>query len=521
MCIIQAALFQKNGSVSFDRKAIITDKINVDTIVTFDVSENGIPVWLRVAIQTPDGGVRDFNTPTFNMGNGTQDIIVNIPISIYGTGIYKIIAVSIVDDYSGAYRCSAYSTSASYQSITVSGITPPPFTTIVVSPATVSIEIGKTQQLTATCKDSTGKVISCPTLLWISSKYGSVASVSQTGLVTGVAGGTAFITANYNQITSNFSDITVTPSVNLILKSNETSVTSGKSVIFYGTYKPNSDINIFIEGTIRTHIASVKTNSVGNFEKGVVLTSDFITKLKIGACNVGGLGLECNLLTPDKSNYVYIDIYPQTTTPPKATHKFVISLSPLPWANYTGLQNYLPSITNIFANLVTGYGIFSWNILETKLEGNDLIIYIQDIDVSTASVKSLPGPAAPVVAGISLTAIITATLIFGFLVIAWRFENILEAKVEVQKEITEIGKDNSDLLTEKYIKGEITYQQYIDGLALINELIKEGKKAGSVGICQDLLGLSDQNCEYIKYGALALGGLIILKIVSDLILKSK
>ncbi len=316
--------------------------------------------------------------------------------------------------------------------------------------------------------------------------------------------------------------LTINPtSITMTLQSDKMSITSGDTVSFYGTYKPNSDINIFIEGTIKTHITSVKTNSLGNYNVSAKLESSSYIRLQIGACSDGSIGIECNLLSPDKSNYVYIDIYPQSTTPPLATHKFVISLSPLSWADYTGLNNYLPSITSIFANLVTGYGIFGWNILETQLEGNDLVIYIQDTSVSLVSTKIQTLPVPAVIGGMSLTAIVTAALTFGFLVIAWKYENILEAKVEVQKEITDIAKTNLDILDEKYKNGEITYQQYIDALALINKTIEEGKEAGSAGICEDLLGLTSDECTYLKYGALALGGLIIIKMVSDSIPKSK
>lgn len=212
-CTIQAALFQKNGSTSFNCTATIADKIDVDIVVTFDTSYSGVPVWYRAFVQVPDGTTREFNSPTFNIVPGTQDLIVNIPISIYGIGTYKIIAVHIALDSNGAYICDMYYSGASCQSITVTGTPPPPFTTIVISPTTASIQVGQTQQLTAICKNSIGGVISCPSLLWTSTNT-SVATVSQTGLVTGLITGITGITANYTGIQSNFSDITVTAVTN-------------------------------------------------------------------------------------------------------------------------------------------------------------------------------------------------------------------------------------------------------------------------------------------------------------------
>jgi uncharacterized protein YjdB len=210
-CTTQAALFQKNGSTSFNCTATITDTVDVDVVVTFDASYSGVPVWCKVSLQTPNypaGTYTDFYSPTFNIVTGTQDIIINIPISIYGTGTYKIIAAHIVIE-NGAFICDIYNSGASCQSITVTGVTPPPFTTINISPIATSIQVGQTQQLTAICKNSIGNTISCPSLLWTSDNT-SVATVSQTGLVTGLVGGHAGITANYSGIQSNFSDITVT-----------------------------------------------------------------------------------------------------------------------------------------------------------------------------------------------------------------------------------------------------------------------------------------------------------------------
>jgi len=63
-----------------------------------------------------------------------------------------------------------------------------------VSPATASVVVGGTVQLVATLKDSAGNVLTGRTINWTSSASG-IATVSATGLVTGVAAGNATITA--------------------------------------------------------------------------------------------------------------------------------------------------------------------------------------------------------------------------------------------------------------------------------------------------------------------------------------
>jgi Big-like domain-containing protein len=65
---------------------------------------------------------------------------------------------------------------------------------VPVSPGSASIVAGDTVQLIATPKDSAGSVLAGRTVTWVSSAP-TVASVSTTGLVTGIAEGTATITA--------------------------------------------------------------------------------------------------------------------------------------------------------------------------------------------------------------------------------------------------------------------------------------------------------------------------------------
>src|SRR6185437_16421157 len=64
----------------------------------------------------------------------------------------------------------------------------------VVSPATASLTVGGTQQLSAVVKDAAGTVLTGRAVSWASSNA-AVATVSAGGLVTGVAAGSVAITA--------------------------------------------------------------------------------------------------------------------------------------------------------------------------------------------------------------------------------------------------------------------------------------------------------------------------------------
>src|SRR5205809_2124463 len=68
-----------------------------------------------------------------------------------------------------------------------------PVATVAVSPASASVAAGQAVQLSAVTKDSAGTVLTGRTVTWASSNSG-IASVSGSGLVTGVAAGAATIT---------------------------------------------------------------------------------------------------------------------------------------------------------------------------------------------------------------------------------------------------------------------------------------------------------------------------------------
>jgi uncharacterized protein YjdB len=86
-------------------------------------------------------------------------------------------------------------------------VTPIPVATVTVAPPSASVTAGKTTQLTATAKDANGNTLTGRAVAW-SSSNSSIASVSETGLVTGVAPGSATITAT-SETKSGTSNITV------------------------------------------------------------------------------------------------------------------------------------------------------------------------------------------------------------------------------------------------------------------------------------------------------------------------
>jgi len=89
-------------------------------------------------------------------------------------------------------------------------VTEVPVASVAVSPATATIQIGQTAQLTATPKDASGNTLSGRVVTWGSSST-SIATVNTSGLVSGVAAGSGTITATSEGKTGS-ATVTVTAS---------------------------------------------------------------------------------------------------------------------------------------------------------------------------------------------------------------------------------------------------------------------------------------------------------------------
>ena len=105
-----------------------------------------------------------------------------------------------------------------------------PVTAVVVTPASASMHIGLTVQLTATPQDAGGHALSGRVVTWTSSDAG-VATVSSSGLVTGLTAGLATITAT-SEGKRGTSAITVTqvPVASLSVSPATASLTAGQTV---------------------------------------------------------------------------------------------------------------------------------------------------------------------------------------------------------------------------------------------------------------------------------------------------
>jgi len=156
---------------------------------------------------------------------GTANPVVNgtCATPVVGTGVGGTISCTIVAlspstsynfqvmAFRGTLNANAvFGGSSNVVAASTVAVPPPPpvVTTLTVSPASVSVAVGANSTLQATVKDQSGNVMTGQTVTWSSNNTG-VATVNSSGVVTGVAAGSATITATSSG-KSGTSAITVT-----------------------------------------------------------------------------------------------------------------------------------------------------------------------------------------------------------------------------------------------------------------------------------------------------------------------
>ncbi|HEV2750218.1 MAG TPA: Ig-like domain-containing protein [Gemmatimonadales bacterium] len=140
--------------------------------------QNGQTSQLTATLKDANGNVLTGRTVTWSSDNGAVATVSGAGlVTAAGAGSATITALS--EGQSGT------------ASVTVSSV---PVASVTVSPATASLTVGQTAQLTATPKDANGNPLVGRPVTWTTSN-GSVATVNTTGLVSAAGAGSATITA--------------------------------------------------------------------------------------------------------------------------------------------------------------------------------------------------------------------------------------------------------------------------------------------------------------------------------------
>ena len=131
-----------------------------------------------------------------------------------------------------------------------------------------------------------------------------------------------------------------------------------------------------------------------------------------------------------------------------ATHKLVISLIPLPWANWEALKGLFDKIISAVNPILTKFG---WEALYCAIEGNSLVIYLREY-----------GSLFPV--ALVIAAIAAVILSVGFLINNVTLHNISQDKVEIEKEQQDLKSE----VTNAWMNGQISTQEFIKAMELLN-----------------------------------------------------
>ena len=280
----------KAGGQSGRYKVVATDPASgLSDSATAVVTATAVPV-ARVAVLPSSATASVSSTVQF----------VAIPLDSTGTALGgRVItwassntAVASVDGSglaTGAAAGSATITATSEgqsgtAALTVTAVTVP-VASVTVSPASAAVPAGQTVQLTATSKDASGNALTGRSITWTSSN-GSVATVSSNGLVSGVAAGSATITAT-SEGKSGTAAITVTavsvPVASVTVSPASASVPGGQTVQLTATPKDASG-NALSGRTITwaSSNTSVATVSSSGLVRGVVTGSATITATSEG-----------------------------------------------------------------------------------------------------------------------------------------------------------------------------------------------------------------------------------------------
>src|SRR5712671_1326130 len=169
-----------------------------------------------------------------------------------------------------------------------------PVASVVVSPATASIRVGQTVQLTATPKDSAGATLAGRTVTWASGDT-TVARVSPGGLVTGVASGSAPITA-MSEGKSSTAAITVTtvPVASVAISPATGSLRVGQTLQFAATPKDSAGGTL----TGRTVTWASSNTGVATVSASGLVTSGAVGTVTITATSEGKSGSAAITVSP-------------------------------------------------------------------------------------------------------------------------------------------------------------------------------------------------------------------------------
>lgn len=247
---------------------------------------------------------------------------------------------------------SASGVSSAPASLTV--LPPPPaLTSIVVTPSNPSILIGGTQQFTAVGYDQNGAIMSGIAFAWSSNNQGA-ATVSTGGVATGIAQGTAQITASAQGIHSNSAVVTVSKPASVLtsiqVSPPSASIQAGNmtrfSAVGYDQYQNVMSGIVFAWSSSNTNTATVTAiNSEG-------VTDGVATGLAAGS-------IQITVSANGVSTTASLTVTPPPPPPPPPMVATINVISSNGSINVGATQQFSALATDQYGMAMSGV-VFSW-----------------------------------------------------------------------------------------------------------------------------------------------------------------
>jgi trimeric autotransporter adhesin len=286
-------------------------------------------------------------TGTFS-DSSTQDITSTVTwtssdtahISITPTGIGGGLATGVATT-STAVTITATDPKSTKFGSTTATVIPPTITSIAITPTTASLAVGTVRQYTATATLNNGSTANYTSLVSWNSDNTAAATVGlHSGLVSGIAAGTANITATYNGVTS--------PALNLSVNAvsvQSITVTPISATMPVGVTLPFSATAVFADGTSQ----NISANAGWKSQNASVATlNSFGVASSLGqgttsiTASLGGVTSSPAQLAVDNSTLSTISVAPPSTVLPVGKT-----------INYNAYGTYTDGLTFPLTNLVT------------------------------------------------------------------------------------------------------------------------------------------------------------------------
>src|SRR5213593_1473175 len=330
------------------------------------------------------GGTQQF--AAYGRLNNGDSVAVSVTWSAQG-GTISSSGLYVAGSIPGGYVVTG--TASGISGTALLAVTNVSVASVAVSPAAATMSMGATQQLSATPKDAAGNALTGRVVTWASAN-GAIASVSATGLVTGVAAGAATITAT-SEGQSGMASVTVAnvPVASVTVSPTAPNLYGGGTVQLTAT--PKDAAGSVLSGRVITWASSnpaIATVSATGLVTGVAVGAATITATSEGqsgtaAVTVSTVPVASVTVSPATAN-VFVGATTQLSATPKDAAGNALSGRVISWASSNG------AIASVSATgRVTGVAAGAATITATS-EGQSGMASVTVANVPVASVTVSP-----------------------------------------------------------------------------------------------------------------------------------